>query len=128
MPGIRSISQAKRAAILRLNHYTLEDVTGQIGVFDYGLNILPGDIVADHRRRGPRRAEVPRALRGDEGPRPLDLALPQARPGLYTNAVVTTPTTPSTLPPDANSPPAVTGLWLLRTAARSPACGSRGSA
>jgi hypothetical protein len=44
LPGIRKYSQAYRFAVERLNHYTLEDTTAKINVFDYGVNVLPGDL------------------------------------------------------------------------------------
>lgn len=43
MPGIHSRLQALRTAIEKLNHYRLEDLTGEHCVFDEGLKVFPGD-------------------------------------------------------------------------------------
>lgn len=45
MPGIRRYSQARRFAIERLNHYTLEDLEIEFSVFEDGLKVREGDVV-----------------------------------------------------------------------------------
>jgi hypothetical protein len=45
LPGVRSYSHARRIAIERLNHYTIEDVSGEVTVYEEGLKVWPGDII-----------------------------------------------------------------------------------
>lgn len=44
-PGITRYSQARRFAIERLNHYTLEDLEVEFSVFEEGLKVAVGDLV-----------------------------------------------------------------------------------
>lgn len=46
MPGIQRYSQARRFAIERLNHYTLEDLEIEFSVFEDGLKVREGDVVS----------------------------------------------------------------------------------
>lgn len=97
MPGIRSYSQARRFALERLNHYTLEDVTGAMSVFDEGLKVLPGDVCAiseDAFGWAGKLVRVLDAVEKDTGR--WDIQFREYDPAAYASEVATTPTSPDT--------------------------------
>jgi hypothetical protein len=112
MPGIRSYSQARRAAIQRLNHYTLEDLSGEISVFDEGLKVLPGDIISmtDDIGLSSKLARVIGVV--DRGHGRWRIRWREYDAAAYSSVVETTPTTPDVTPPNPNSVPAVSGITL----------------
>lgn len=112
MPGIRSYSQARRFAIERLNHYTLEDLTGEITVFEDGLKVLPGDIAAITDEIGLSAKQVRILGVQDLGHGRWRLRFREYDPAVYSGVVETTPTSPDVTPPNPNAPPAVSGLVL----------------
>lgn len=110
MPGIRSYSQARRAAIQRLNHYTLEDLSGETSVFEDGLKVLPGDLASFTDDIG-LSAKVGRVIGVvDRGHGRWRLRWREYDPAAYSDVVETTPTTPDVSPPNPNSVPAVSGV------------------
>lgn len=112
MPGIRSYSQARRFAIERLNHYTLEDLTGEITVFEDGLKVLPGDLAAITDEIGLSAKEARVLGVQDLGHGRWRLRFREYDPAVYSGVVETTPTSPDVTPPNPNAPPAVSGLVL----------------
>ncbi len=112
MPGIRSYSQARRFAIERLNHYTLEDLTGEMGVFEEGLKVLPGDIaeITDDIGLSAKQVRILNAI--DRGHGRWRLRFREYDSAVYSSVVETTPTTPDVTPPNPNAPPTVSGLTL----------------
>lgn len=116
MPGIRSYAQAMRFAIERLNHYTLEDLSGEISVFDNGLKVLPGDIVSVEDELLPGSDVTPKQFRvlgvSDQGHGRWRLRLREYQPNAYSELVETTPALPDLRPDDPNAIPTVSNLTL----------------
>lgn len=113
MPGLRSNSAAKRMSILRLNHYTLEDLTGTFPLFDEGLKVLDGDLAQITDEIGITNQKTRILSVADEGHGRWSVYFRKHDPAVYSNLVVAPPTTPELGPPNPNSPPAVAGLALF---------------
>ena len=106
LPGIQSASQAQREAIERLNKLTLADLSFSIDVFDEGLKIEPGDVVAVSHPLG----LVEKGMRvggiDNTGPGRWTLQLIEYDPAAYSDAVVSNPSTPDTSLPSPIAPTA----------------------
>ena len=112
MPGIRSYSQARRFAIERLNHYTLEDLSGELSAFEEGLKLLPGALITVTDDIG-LSAKVMRVLGVmDKGHGRWRIRFREYQANAYSSVVEETPTTPDVSPPNPNSVPAVSGVTL----------------
>lgn len=97
LPGIRKYSQAYRFAVERLNHYTLEDTTGSISVFDYGLKVLPGDIAAISEAAFGWAAKQVRVLDArDKGNGRWEIEFREYDPLAYSGLVQASPSLPET--------------------------------
>jgi hypothetical protein len=117
MPGIRSYAQAMRFAVERLNHYTLENIEGEISVFDDGVQIVPGDIITITDSALGWSAQPVRVLRTqerDNGRWQVQFRIYDA--GAYATGVPATPpaTSGSTLPNPRNVA-GITGLTAAET-------------
>lgn len=110
MPGIRRYSQARRFAIERLNHYTLEDLEIEIGVFENGLKVREGDVMTVTDTVGVT-AKTFRVLEAtDRGNGRWLLKGREYDAAAYSTLVETTPSTPDTNLPDPRTVVAATGL------------------
>jgi len=108
LPGIHNASQAKRTAIERLNWF-LSDLECSLPVFDEGLEIQQGSIVAVTHPIGlAAKLFRVRKLTGQSGRWILDLT--EYDPQIYSDAVIVDPTFPDTNLGDPLNPPVVTGL------------------
>lgn len=97
LPGIRGYAQAYRFAVERLNHYTLEDVTCTIGVFDYGVRVLKGDVCTVSEEAFGWSAKQFRVMDArDEGNGRWSLDLREYDPLAYSGLVQVAPTLPDT--------------------------------
>jgi hypothetical protein len=97
LPGIRRYSQAYRFAVERLNHYTLEDTTGSISIFDYGLKVLPGDIATISEAAFGWAAKEVRVLDvRDKGNGRWEIDFREYDPLAYSGLVQAAPTMPET--------------------------------
>lgn len=97
LPGIRKYSQAYRFAVERLNHYTLEDTTAKINVFDYGVKVLPGDICTVSEAAFGWAAKLFIVIDAtDEGNGRWSLSLREFDPLVYSGLVQVPPTAPDT--------------------------------
>lgn len=113
MLGMRSYAQAKRYAIEKLNHYTIEDLTGEIDIFDIGLKVFPGDIVSVTYTLLNISAKLFRVLGvQDRGHGRWRLRLREYQPNTYSNAVQSAPALSDLTPPNINNIPTVSGLTL----------------
>jgi hypothetical protein len=100
LPGIRRYSQAVRFATEALNHFTLEDVTGSISVFEEGLQVLPGDIAAITEPAFGWDAKQVRVLDAtDRGNGRWSITFREYDPAAYSDKVETQPSTPDTTLP-----------------------------
>lgn len=115
MPGIRRYSHARRVAIERLNHYTLEDLEGQVAVFEDGLKVTVGDVATITDDIGLSAKEMRILAKEDRGHGRWVLAFREYDPAAYSSSVETTPTTPDTGLPDPKSVAAPTGLTITET-------------
>ena len=110
LPGIQSASQAQREAIERLNKLWLADLSFSLDVFDDGMQIEPGDVVSVSHPLG----LVEKGMRvggiDNTGPGRWALQLVEYDPAVYSDAVVTNPSTPDTALPSPSEPPPVPSL------------------
>lgn len=115
MPGIRRYSQARRFAIERLNHGTLEDLEGQIAVFEEGLEVLLGDRATVTDDIGLAAKEVRITARIDQGHGRWLIGFREYDPAAYSNVVETSPSTPDTGLPDPKTVEPATSLTITET-------------
>lgn len=115
MPGIRRHSQARRFAIERLNHYTLEDLEGEIAVFEDGLKVRKGDVaeVTDDIGLSSKKLRILGAR--DRGHGRWLLRGREYDPAAYSTVVETTPSSPNTGLPDPRDVAAATSLSITET-------------
>lgn len=115
MPGIRRHSQARRFAIERLNHYTLEDLEGEIAVFEDGLKVREGDVseITDDIGLSSKKFRILRAR--DRGHGRWLLRGREYDPAAYSTVVETTPSSPNTGLPDPRVVQAATSLSITET-------------
>ncbi|HEY0818996.1 MAG TPA: LamG-like jellyroll fold domain-containing protein, partial [Rhizobacter sp.] len=108
LPGIHNAAQAYREAVERLNWF-LSDLEGTLEVFDEGLKIQNGSVIAlTHPMGLNAKLFRVRRVQGDGGRWMLDIS--EYDPAGYSDAVITTPTIPDTNLGNPLTPPAVTGL------------------
>lgn len=119
LPGITRYSQARRFAIERLNHYTLEDLEIDFKVFEDGLKVSVGDIVtvtddiglgSDKFGAGGKRFRVLAAK--DQGNGSWTIHAREYDPAAYSEVVELEPSTPDLNLPDPRNVPAPTSLQL----------------
>jgi hypothetical protein len=115
MPGIRRYSQAYRFAVERLNHYNLEALETQIGVFEDGLRVMIGDRVDVTDDIGLAATPMRVTARQDRGHGRWLLGLRKYDVNAYENSVQTSPTTPDTGLPDPHTVQAPTALVITET-------------
>lgn len=111
LPGIQNASQARREAIERLNKLTLADIEFSLDVFDDGVSVEPGDVVAVSHPvgLGDKQMRVV-SFEGAHGRYRLGLA--EYDPAMYSNEVVSDPTFADTVLPTPTDPQPPTGLVL----------------
>lgn len=111
LPGIQRHSQAMREATERLNKLTLQQLATTVDVFDEGMRVEEGDLIALTHPVGltARAFRVTAALMS--GPGRWRLALVEHNAGVYSDAVVSPPTlnAPGNFAPQG-TPGAVAGL------------------
>lgn len=115
MPGIRRYSQARRFAIERLNHYQLEDLEGQIGIFEEGLEVFLGDRATITDDIGLSAKEVRITARVDRGHGRWLIGFREYDAAAYSSVVESTPSTPDTGLPDPKTVQVATGLVITET-------------
>ncbi len=110
MPGIQSYGEAYRAAIERLNRWQLCDLSGEVRLFDEGLQVEVGDVITLTHPLGlsTKSVRVLDALSDEPGR--WGLTVEEYDAAVYSNAIVSDPSTPDTGLPDPFDVPAVTGL------------------
>lgn len=109
LPGIHSAAAAKREAIERLNKLNLCDLSGTVDIFDAGLALEVGDVVAISHPVGlDAKAMRITNLAGDYGR--YKLALAEYDASVYSDAVASEPGSPDTTRPSPLNPSAPTGL------------------
>ncbi|MEM1189948.1 MAG: phage tail protein [Pseudomonadota bacterium] len=116
LPGIKRHSQAYREAVERLNKLQLGDLTADFVTFDEGIEREVGDIVEVTHHRG--LTSKPLRLMQDpilEETGRWRIVGEEYDAAVYSNAVVTQPSSPDTNLPANTPPPAVTGLSLSET-------------
>lgn len=111
LPGIQSYSQALREATERLNKLTLSDISFTIDVFDDGLAHDPGDVISVTHPVGLSSKQVRiLSIQGELGRYTFDVS--EYDPAVYSDVVMTEPTSYDTDLPDPSSPQPITGLSL----------------
>lgn len=110
LPGIQSASQAQREAIERLNKLWLADLSFPLGVFDDGLQVEPGDVVAVTHPIGLSSKLMRVGGIDNTGPGRWTLQLVEYDPAAYSDAVVSDPSTPDTSLPSPAAPVPLEGL------------------
>lgn len=110
MPGIRRYSQARRFAIERLNHYTLEDLEIELTVFEDGLKVRPGDVMTVTDDIGITSKQFRVLEAADKGHGRWTLRGREYDPAAYSSVVETTPSTVDTNLPSPSVVAAPTGL------------------
>lgn len=110
MPGIRRYGQALRFATERLNHYTLEDLEVELGVFEDGIKVREGDVVTVTDAIGITSKQFRVLEATDRGHGRWLLKGREYDPAAYSTVVATDPTTPDVNLPNPRVVPAVTGL------------------
>jgi hypothetical protein len=110
MPGIRRYSQARRFAIERLNHYTLEDLEGQINVFEDGLKVQIGDVASITDAIGLTNKLARVMVREDQGHGRWALFWREYDPAAYSSVVETEPTSGNTGLPNPQTVQPITNL------------------
>jgi len=108
LPGVHSSSQAKREATERLNWY-LTDLEAKVTLFDPGWNLQNGSIVAFTHPLGlDAKLFRVRKITAESGRWTLDLV--EYDPAIYSEEVISDPTTPDTNLGNPLNPPTVSGL------------------
>lgn len=110
LPGIQAASQAQREAVERLNKLWLADLSFALDVFDDGLEVEPGDVVAVTHPIGLSGKLMRVGSMDNTGPGRWTLQLVEYDPAAYSDAVVTDPTTPDTSLPSPAGPMPLSGL------------------
>lgn len=108
LPGIHDASQAKREATERLNWY-LTDLEAKVTLFDPGWNLQNGSVVAMTHPIGlDAKLFRVRRITASSGRWTLDLV--EYDPAIYSDEVISDPTTPDTNLGNPLNPPTVSGL------------------
>lgn len=103
LPGIQSASQAYREAVERLNKLSLSDLSFSLDVFDSAGNLEPGDVVSVSHPVGLSGKHMRITQVDATSPGRYTLALSEYDAAAYSDAVVSTPSSPDTsLPSPAN--------------------------
>lgn len=110
LPGIQSASQAQREAVERLNKLWLADLSFDLYVFDDGLKVEPGDVVAVTHPIGLSGKLMRCGSVDNTGPGRWTLQLVEYDPAAYSDAVVSDPSTPDTALPSPAGPVPLQGL------------------
>lgn len=112
LPGIRSASQATREAIERLNKLHLQDISFPFTGDDTVGDLEPGDVIDVSHAIG--LTDKPSRITDIEATSPgrYTIRATEYDPAVYSDVVVTAPTTPDTRLPSPSAPPPVTGLTL----------------
>lgn len=111
LPGITNYEQARREAIERKNHLTLENLEIECTVRDEGLQLEIGDVVAfnDHTvGQGDKLARVMGVALDEPGR--WRLSMLEYDEAAYSDSIETDPTTLDTDLPDPFTVPTITGL------------------
>lgn len=112
LPGVPRYSQAVREATERLNKLWLTDLEVGFEVFDDGLRLLPGAVIAVTHPVG-LSAKALRVVKvTDKGFGRWEIAGTEYDPAVYSDAVTTAPSTSDTDLPSPLAPPSVAGLAL----------------
>lgn len=115
MPGIRRYSQARRFAIERLNHYTLEDLEVEFSVFEDGLKVREGDVVEVTDGIGLSGKKFRVLECSDKGNGRWSIKAREYDPAAYSSAVETNPTTPDLNLPNPRDVAAPTGIAITES-------------
>lgn len=112
LPGIQNPSQAYREAVERLNVATLADLTVTLQTHDEGVGTVIGDVHDVSTSDG-----LANKLLRVEAHRSIDIGRWETQyieydPAVYSDAIVTAPTTPDIVLPDPAALPIVTGITL----------------
>lgn len=111
LPGLHDPSQAYREAVERLNWF-LSDLEATLTVFDEGLRVSNGSIITVSHPMGlVAKLFRVRRVSGDSGRWTLDLA--EYDPAMYSNAVISSPTTPDVVLGNPLRPPQVTSVTAV---------------
>jgi hypothetical protein len=110
LPGINRYSQALREATERLNALTLCDLSAQFDVFDEALALQVGDVVTVSHPIGlvAKEMRVTRIASGEAGR--YSISAVEYDAAVYSDLVVSEPTTIDTPFPLPSNPPVLTGL------------------
>lgn len=113
MEAVHRASQAMREAIERLNKLTLSDLSFTLALADEALQLDAGDVVTVSIPEGPteKPMRVMRVEQTDAGRHQLQLA--EYDPAVYSDAIVSEPSSPDTALPDPGAVPAVNDLALV---------------
>jgi hypothetical protein len=111
LPGIHNASQAQREATERLNWY-LTDLECKVSLFDEGWQLQHGSIVAVTHPIG-LDAKLMRVTRTTAQSGRWTIDMSEYDPAVYSNEVITNPTTPDTNLGNPLAVPTVSGLTLV---------------
>lgn len=112
LPGVTRYSQAMREATERMNKLWLTDLEAGFEVFDEGLRLLPGAVIAVTHPAGLAAKQFRVTKVSDKGFGRWEIAGSEYDAAVYSDAVSTLPSTPDTDLPSPLDPPAVSGLAL----------------
>lgn len=115
MPGIQRYSQARRFAIERLNHYSLEDLEIEFTAFENGLKVRPGDVGAVTDDIGVTAKQFRLLQATDRGFGRWSISGREYDPASYSSVVETAPSSPDTGLPDPRVVAAPTSLVITET-------------
>jgi len=112
LPGIQSASQAYREAVERLNKLSLSDLSFSLGVYDTAGTLEPGDVVSVSHPVGLSDKRMRIVQMDTIATGRYTLALAEYDPAAYSDAVVSTPSSPDTSLPSPANPLAPVGVTL----------------
>lgn len=120
LPGIHDASEAYRAAVERLNYYSLTNLQVSVTGFDEAGDWAVGDVLRVTHQWGLGSGvaladgKLMRITQTDAiGPGRYNLDMEEYDPAVYSDDVVTAPTYPDTGLPDPCIIPYVTGLYVV---------------
>lgn len=113
LPGIQSASQAYREAVERLNKLSLSDLSCSLEVFDAAGHLEPGDVVSVTHPVGLSDKRMRIVQIDTTAPGRYTLALAEYDPAAYSDAVVSTPSSPDTALPSPANPLAPIGVTVV---------------
>jgi len=113
LPGILSYGEAYRTAVERLNHFTLCDLSGSVTLFDEGLEVLVGDVLALTHPIGLSDRLVRVTGAQSDSPGRWKISFEEYDPAVYSDTAQSEPTIGDTDLGDPTAIPAPTGLTAI---------------